>query len=425
MENEKMLSVEGIQVLDEYGNLAHLVGIHKRGFEDHWSGLWIGQASNSLEDIRTAIKANLNAMRSWGANIIRLILSMDWWIDDTPNHRQILKDVCQYAEERGMYVELLPYQVIHYGVAGSTGNPNLPIPPYISTEEQAYIPNEDAFVEYWASMAQELGNRSNLIFCPYGEPRAEKDRWFTLVQRVINRIRQVEDANGYVHHIIYVCWGAGPWCNIDHPSYEEAWLDCSAKFVDDPLLPTGDNVIYGLDFYRFYDSCGLHDDYTKGYTYDECKQAMQEEYIEYAASKVPFMIGEIGANIAWKTQNPAEWEKEKEAFINCLNIFNEWGIHYCGLWWQASGLWALLSSPETSFTPNESGDILRNAFGVVPPELYTCSICGATFSTQAELDAHMASAHPTEPQPPQEGNMGTVIFMVILLALMWYLGGRK
>jgi len=29
-----------------------------------------------------------------------------------------------------------------------------------------------------------------------------------------------------------------------------------------------------------------------------------------------------------------------------------------------------------------------------PPPVYTCSICGATFSSQAELNAHIASVHP-------------------------------
>ncbi len=29
------------------------------------------------------------------------------------------------------------------------------------------------------------------------------------------------------------------------------------------------------------------------------------------------------------------------------------------------------------------------------PEVYTCPICGATFSTQEELNAHIAATHPT------------------------------
>ena len=35
----------------------------------------------------------------------------------------------------------------------------------------------------------------------------------------------------------------------------------------------------------------------------------------------------------------------------------------------------------------------------VTPPVYTCPHCGATFSTQGELDAHIASVHPPAPPP--------------------------
>jgi len=37
----------------------------------------------------------------------------------------------------------------------------------------------------------------------------------------------------------------------------------------------------------------------------------------------------------------------------------------------------------------------------VPPAVYTCPYCGATFSTEAELDAHINAEHPEE-VPPEE-----------------------
>lgn len=36
----------------------------------------------------------------------------------------------------------------------------------------------------------------------------------------------------------------------------------------------------------------------------------------------------------------------------------------------------------------------------VTPPVYTCPHCGATFSTQGELDDHIASVHPPTPPPP-------------------------
>lgn len=32
--------------------------------------------------------------------------------------------------------------------------------------------------------------------------------------------------------------------------------------------------------------------------------------------------------------------------------------------------------------------------GITPPPQYVCPTCGTSFSSQAELDAHIASAHP-------------------------------
>jgi len=36
-----------------------------------------------------------------------------------------------------------------------------------------------------------------------------------------------------------------------------------------------------------------------------------------------------------------------------------------------------------------------------PPTVYTCSYCGAKFSTYEELVAHISLVHPTEPTPPE------------------------
>lgn len=57
-----------------------------------------------------------------------------------------------------------------------------------------------------------------------------------------------------------------------------------------------------------------------------------------------------------------------------------------------------------------SGNLCTVIGGGPPPPIYTCPYCGATFSTQAELDAHIESEHPEE-VPPEEVKFpwGTVI----------------
>ena len=45
--------------------------------------------------------------------------------------------------------------------------------------------------------------------------------------------------------------------------------------------------------------------------------------------------------------------------------------------------------------------LMRRKAGAEPePLIYTCHLCGATFSSQEELDEHYALVHPDEPQPP-------------------------
>jgi len=39
---------------------------------------------------------------------------------------------------------------------------------------------------------------------------------------------------------------------------------------------------------------------------------------------------------------------------------------------------------------------------IIPPPVYTCPYCGATFATKAELDAHIKSEHPEIPPPEAE-----------------------
>ena len=59
-----------------------------------------------------------------------------------------------------------------------------------------------------------------------------------------------------------------------------------------------------------------------------------------------------------------------------------------------------------SFTPAQAGGYIASvngllgSFTVLPvpvPPVYTCAYCGATFDTEAELVAHLASAHPQLP----------------------------
>jgi hypothetical protein len=90
-------------------------------------------------------------------------------------------------------------------------------------------------------------------------------------------------------------------------------------------------------------------------------------------------------------------------------------LGYTGLWiqaalhagyqfdhWTVNGV-ATLSNPYigTEFPAFEDQTIELFVTEIIPPPVYTCPICGDTFATQEELDAHIAAAHPTA--PPKSG----------------------
>ena len=71
-------------------------------------------------------------------------------------------------------------------------------------------------------------------------------------------------------------------------------------------------------------------------------------------------------------------------------VFDHWGG-----WPAYPGMGS--TSPSLRLTMNAVWWVVaafRAIYVPPPPPVYTCPTCGATFSTQAALDAHMASAHP-------------------------------
>lgn len=357
------LHVEGRYIKDDLGNIVYLRGIHKAGFEDDHTGWWspVGsyQGGFGVWDPDT-VKANLDAMKSWGANIVRLIMSLDWWIDDYGNHRQHVKDICDFAAERGMYVMYVAYCVHHYEVGEPWDQVALPYPPYLMSGDERWIPDEAAFVDFWGSVAQELGSKQNVLFHLFGEPcgmgyqhdEDAKNSWFNVAQQCIDRIRQIENTNGYIKHLIIFQYRDSPWCNLDHPDYDADTME----WVGWPETPEGENIVYSTSFYREYDSCGLHDDYSRGWTYDECKLAMEIQKIDWVVNTLnkSFMVAEVGANL-WHSGQ--ELNEELKAFENCLKIWNEWGISYLPLWWRIEGPWALLQDDVYIPPPSETGQI--------------------------------------------------------------------
>lgn len=355
------LHIEGKYVKDIFGNTIVLRGINKHGFEDQSTGVWQRPDSS----ITTAwepetIKANLDAIKTWGINLLRIHTAINLWKYDVDGFRQKIKDLLTWAGERGIYVIYDCYSVVDYFSEGHQADP-LPYPPYNSRPD--VIGSEREFVEFWVSIANELKDYPNVLFELWNEPHIKegytweemREGWKNVTQWCINAIRATGAEN-----IIVASWSWGIWVNLDYPwesppspvRNPAAALDWIVIFnLSDPL----GNILYDTHLYRgdFHRS---EPEYVNSWTYEDIKSGLHYCWVDYVLNNLskPIIFGEIGPNMA---QTGIELERELAFYNNSLTIFNELGINYAGFWWWQLGQYAHLTG-EPNYQPNRAGEVL-------------------------------------------------------------------
>jgi aryl-phospho-beta-D-glucosidase BglC (GH1 family) len=372
------LHIDGRYIKDSFGNTIILRGINKVEFADDPDGIWMDDTM--WKDGK--VKAELDAMKSWGVNVIRCHISVELWkYDIGPNSghpaspycaisaREAIKRLLTFAAEKGMYVILDGYSIRCYWTGAEQDQ--LPFPPYQrSPNASEVIGSVDDFVEWWRSIAAELKGYPNVIFELWNEPNRNDpptafNEWLNASQQCINAIRN----EGATQPIIFQ-WQMGVWCNVYEDENGEpfaawgdhlhGWLETAIASLHDPL----GNLIFSTHIYRVYTGLGHY--ITQSviekwgsefpYDYTHIKVALEHMGIKWAGEtlNVPLIIGEIGADMDW---SETELQHEMIAWNNTLTILNEWGVHYTAFWWREIGSFRLHSgSPD--FTPNEAGRIL-------------------------------------------------------------------
>jgi hypothetical protein len=211
------LRANGSKILDKYNNIVLLRGVNKVEFADDPDGIWMG--STYWDD--NNVKAELDAMKSWGVNVVRCHLSVELWKYDVgPNSghpaspycsisaRDAIKRFINMAAERGIYVILGGYTVRSWFTGGEQDS--MPFPPYQkSTNASDVIASIDEFVDWWRSIAGELKDYPNVLFELWNEPDGDFNDWMNASQRCINAIRE-EGAT----QIIIISWKSGVYCAL-------------------------------------------------------------------------------------------------------------------------------------------------------------------------------------------------------------------
>ena len=370
------LHVDGPYIKDDQGNLFYLKGTNKYGFENYPGGGFWGSTYlqywehwNTSEG-RAAVTQVLDAMKTWGINVVRLPQAIDHWKFNLDNHRQIIKELLQMMNDRGMYMIYAAFRVTGSD-AGSIGS-NLPYPPY-ETEGTSVIANEQDFVDYWVSIASELKDYPNVMFELWNEPSSGVwdefltgsafTSWKAVTQMCITAMRNVG-----AEQLIISQWWPGVCTNLSidpNISHTRGLEWVPLMNLDDPL----NNLVYSTHMYRywgaFFHQPGGIETKTLAWTRIDILEAFDRFGLEDVATAYPLLIGEIGCN-----QEAEDLEHELIAFETCLSIFNENGYHYCTWWWmsedEAGGIFREHLGEASGFAPNEAGNILIEALAYTP-----------------------------------------------------------
>lgn len=366
------LHTEGRYIKDAHGNVVILRGINAGGFLERPFGWWNPRGGGVYSGLSgwnpDAVKDNLDAFKMWGFNALRMHLNAEWWMTNPTSYngyqmpqsfRDNIKDVIRWAGERGIYV-ILDF----YSVQVGTGQDDLPFPPYCLDGSERFIPNIEAFVNFWRNVAYELKDFPNVLFELWNEPFWDSYNeetvaydWFNAVNQTILAIREV------TNHIIIVQWDRSSWVNLSHkpknPPYDGSTLWWTQKY---PIV-NASNIIYSIHLYRPFARTGEGE----CYTYEDMLIGMTwllGDNLKYYTK--PIIVGEIGAN-SWYTGE--ELEKELKAFDNLLKICNMWNISYIIFCWRDTNTgirYGVLKTTNYVPPPNRAGVIVINQTNIHP-----------------------------------------------------------
>ncbi len=357
------LHTYGKYLVDATGNVVYLRGLQKVELADDPDGQWMGDQYWSDNNVRT----ELQAMKSWGANTIRCIQSIDNWKYDlgpgsgyaSISNRDAVQRLARIAAEEGMYVIFTAYRVTNY-FNGGNQDP-LPYPPYqTSAGASSVISSTQDFVDYWASVASVMKDYPNVLFEIWNEPcgdSAAMQQFFGVQQQVINAIRATGATN-----IIMPQWDMGSWVNLDYPDSGGSTMSWITEAnLTDPL----NNLVYVTHIYREYGQTGIYSvsssiakwGTTHAYDYQELERAFTAEKIDWVLNTLnkPMFVTECGANM---DQTGNELNYDVQGLNNELAVFNAWGINYIVHWWREIGVFRLHNGPP-NFTPTAGGQVVQ------------------------------------------------------------------
>lgn len=404
------LHSSGHFILDANNNEVYLRGIGRGGDTDSMTGMWSGPGEDvfnygqkwqtDFNVLAQKMDATFASYRDvWKVNMIRVFVPVDWWWDDQINpaqaygegpnqivsYRDYIELMVQEADKYGIYVDFCPYEVLNYyksqgnwdGIPGSLGAASLNYMRTINADEMT------AWRTWWTSVANRLGQYSNVIFEMWNEPENDQQAYFNYMINAYQAIRATGSTN-----MVFMQYHMGLV-----PGYEE--LDWVPQFHNQLKAAIGaepQNIAYTTHPYRRAPYPNLN----WATTYEGVQAQLNTANVIPATRSngidVPLVFNEMGVMLepvmysneyfpdAQKSEATLSTEQrmEKEfAFWDAIlkNAY-DLDIGVAPYYWMQTGVWygseALVASASwpagaASPTPSRTGQIFIDNYVAPPP----------------------------------------------------------
>lgn len=282
----------------------HLRGVNHSGFEYVIDGDWRGSGT-----WQERVQQNLDTMKSWGVNCVRLPIQKKWW-ETEPTYKTNIDFVIAEAKARQIYV------VIDYQWYDSVTQ--LPI-------YEAYTDTmKSEWQVMWVDIAGRYKDQVHVLFDLFNEPHSSS--WYTWqiwavdMQKCINAIRAIADNLIIIDAMNSLSQGleqyeAHIWGGKNLVASGHAYVLGTAKTVEE--------------------------------------MATQLTSLHYDLSQTtPVLIGECGIN---------DFTPDNiQQFASLLSVANAWGMNYLAWNWSTR---AVMGYPllDTYFSLSTGGQILIDA----------------------------------------------------------------
>jgi hypothetical protein len=360
------LHVKGKQLLTANGTPIVLKGMAYSYFAFNEGGCWLlpdGTVELNTWD-PTGVQYTLDFMQASNCNVLRLMLCVKLWLDNSNNYQENIEYVITQAANRGFYTDLAFFNN-DPGEGQLTG--------YLPWDDPGndVLSSSADFVNLWRNVGSTLKNYPTVIFELWNEPNGDEATWFRVAQQCITAIRNAgatQPINMMYHLGVAYDWAYDGvnWINTRDPPFNMDWVKAY------PLEDPSGNLIYSTHLYRFSlidssVSAPTQSGYQEAYNYSNILFALNVTGVLGVAAEHPLVIFEMGYNNwAYDSGN------ESTYFNATLTILDQYGIGYC--------IWAL---PPIMVSMEQWGIV---QIGVLPTDYWVgYGVANYTLSTAGVL----------------------------------------